>query len=95
MSEDAPHATIEAIARNSYGQLLAYIAARSGDVAQAEDGLSEAFQLGRVIPAQDLSPPRRLYGTTARQPILQSTVRRRTAKPTKILLDGSRLARRH
>jgi RNA polymerase sigma-70 factor (ECF subfamily) len=43
MSEDATYATIEAIARNSYGQLIAYIAARSGDVAEAEDGLSEAF----------------------------------------------------
>ncbi len=43
MSEDATRATIEAIARNSYGQLIAYIVARSGDVAEAEDGLSEAF----------------------------------------------------
>ncbi|HWX18271.1 MAG TPA: sigma-70 family RNA polymerase sigma factor [Candidatus Binatia bacterium] len=43
MSEGVTHATIEAIARNSYGQLIAYIAARSGDVAEAEDALSEAF----------------------------------------------------
>jgi len=43
MSENTTHATIEAIARNSYGQLIAYIAARSGDVVEAEDALSEAF----------------------------------------------------
>jgi RNA polymerase sigma factor (sigma-70 family) len=43
MSESVTHETIEAIARNSYGQLIAYIAARSGDVAEAEDALSEAF----------------------------------------------------
>src|SRR5690349_18489036 len=43
MSESGPHEAIEAIARNSYGQLIAYIAARSGDVAEAEDALSEAF----------------------------------------------------
>ena len=35
--ESATHTAIEAIARNSYGRLFAYIAARSGDVAGAED----------------------------------------------------------
>ena len=39
----APHAAIEAIVRNSYGRLVAYLAARSGDIAGAEDALSEAF----------------------------------------------------
>ncbi|HEY8994166.1 MAG TPA: DUF6596 domain-containing protein [Lacunisphaera sp.] len=43
MSESATHAAIEAVARNSYGRLVAYLAARSGDVAGAEDALSEAF----------------------------------------------------
>jgi RNA polymerase sigma-70 factor (ECF subfamily) len=43
MTESATHTAIEAVARNSYGQLIAYIAARSGDVAGAEDALSEAF----------------------------------------------------
>ncbi|MGH7939028.1 MAG: sigma factor, partial [Bryobacteraceae bacterium] len=42
-SEAAAIETIEAVARNSYGQLIAYIAARSGDVAGAEDALSDAF----------------------------------------------------
>jgi RNA polymerase sigma-70 factor, ECF subfamily len=43
MSESATHAAIEAVARNSYGQLVAYIAARSGDVAGAEDAIGDAF----------------------------------------------------
>jgi len=37
------HNTAEATARRSYGKLIAFLAARSGDVATAEDALSEAF----------------------------------------------------
>src|SRR5258708_5011199 len=36
-------ATAEAVARRSYGKLLAFLAARTGDVAGAEDALSDAF----------------------------------------------------
>ena len=43
MSESATLAAIEAIARNSYGRLIAYISARSGDVAGAEDALGDAI----------------------------------------------------
>ncbi len=47
MSEDVTHTTIEAIARNSYGQLIAYIAAlRFGDVAEAEDALERSIRFG-------------------------------------------------
>jgi len=42
--DDAPaHSAIEDIARGSYGRLVAYLAARSGDIAGAEDALSEAI----------------------------------------------------
>src|SRR5262252_1219381 len=41
-AEDA-RATAEAAARRSYGKLVAFLAARTGDVAGAEDALSEAF----------------------------------------------------
>lgn len=34
---------VEAAARHSYGKLVAYLAARTGDVAGAEDALSDAF----------------------------------------------------
>jgi RNA polymerase sigma factor (sigma-70 family) len=43
MSESSTHATIETVARDSYGRLIAYLAARSGDVAAAEDALGDAF----------------------------------------------------
>lgn len=43
MDAAATQATIEAVARNSYGRLVAYLAARSGDIAGAEDALSDAF----------------------------------------------------
>jgi len=35
--------TIEAVARRSYGKLIAFLAARTRDVSSAEDALSEAF----------------------------------------------------
>lgn len=43
MSESATNEVIEAIARDSYGRLIAFLAARSGDVIGAEDALSDAF----------------------------------------------------
>jgi RNA polymerase sigma-70 factor (ECF subfamily) len=43
MSRGDARETAEALARHSYGKLVAFLAARSGDVAGAEDALSEAF----------------------------------------------------
>ncbi len=43
MAESDALAAVESIARESYGRLLAYLAARSGDVAGAEDALGDAF----------------------------------------------------
>ena len=43
MSESATHVTVEAVARHSYGRLIAYLASRAGDIAGAEDALSDAF----------------------------------------------------
>jgi RNA polymerase sigma-70 factor (ECF subfamily) len=43
MNESATRAVIDATARNSYGRLIAFLAARSGDVAGAEDALGDAF----------------------------------------------------
>ncbi|GAC1623484.1 MAG: RNA polymerase sigma factor [Candidatus Acidiferrum sp.] len=41
---DAPsHQTADAVARRSYGKLVAFLASRTRDVASAEDALSEAF----------------------------------------------------
>jgi RNA polymerase sigma-70 factor, ECF subfamily len=41
--DGASHATAEAVARRSYGKLVAYLAQRTRDVAAAEDALSDAF----------------------------------------------------
>ena len=43
MSESATHDAIEAVARDSYGRLVAYISSRTGDIADAQDALSEAL----------------------------------------------------
>jgi RNA polymerase sigma-70 factor, ECF subfamily len=41
--DEQARSTAEAVARRSYGKLVAFLAARTRDVAQAEDALSEAF----------------------------------------------------
>lgn len=43
MGSDKAHRTVERIARESYGRLVALLAARTRDVASAEDLLAEAF----------------------------------------------------
>ncbi|MGA8050937.1 MAG: DUF6596 domain-containing protein, partial [Burkholderiales bacterium] len=43
MSEEPARLAAEAAARRSYGKLVAYLAARTRDVAAAEDALSEVF----------------------------------------------------
>jgi RNA polymerase sigma-70 factor, ECF subfamily len=43
MGESSTHAAIETVARDSYGRLVAYIAARTGDLADAQDALSDAL----------------------------------------------------
>jgi RNA polymerase sigma factor (sigma-70 family) len=43
MSDPAAYAAIEGVARQSYGRLIAFLAARSGDVAGAQDALGDAF----------------------------------------------------
>ncbi len=41
--DEQARSTAEAVARRSYGKLVAFLAARTRDVAAAEDALSEAF----------------------------------------------------
>ena len=43
MTEEQAHGTADAVARRSYGKLVAWLATRTRDVAAAEDALSEAF----------------------------------------------------
>ena len=42
-SDEPARAAAESVARRSYGKLVAFLAARTGDVAGAEDALAEAF----------------------------------------------------
>jgi predicted RNA polymerase sigma factor len=43
VNEEQARSTADAVARRSYGKLVAFLAARTRDVAAAEDALSEAF----------------------------------------------------
>ena len=53
--QDSVHRAAETAARQSYGKLIAFLAARTGDVALAEDALSDAFAAALVAwPAQGL-----------------------------------------
>ena len=49
----------EAVARRSYGKLVALLAARTRDVAGAEDALSEAFAAALVGLAGERRPAAR------------------------------------
>ncbi len=71
--------TAEAVARRSYGKLIAFLSARTGDVAGAEDALSDAFAAAlddwpeRGIP----ETPEAWLLTVARRKMIDAVRRRR------------------
>jgi RNA polymerase sigma-70 factor (ECF subfamily) len=71
---------VEAAARHSYGKLVAYLAARTGDVAGAEDSLSEAFAAALVAWPADGVPraPEAWLLAVARRKSIDQARRRRT-----------------
>src|SRR5258707_5820178 len=71
-------ATAEAVARQSYGKLVAFLAARTGDVTGAEDALSDAFAAALVDWPQSGIPqsPQAWLLTTARRKIIDAARRR-------------------
>ncbi len=75
-------ATAEAVARESYGRLISFLAARTRDVAGAEDALSDAFAAALTdwtangIPQQ----PEAWLLTVARRRMIDAARRRRTAE---------------
>lgn len=86
MEDSATHATVAAIASDSYGRLVAYLAARSGDIASAEDALSEAFSAAlRRWPLDGVpEKPEAWLLHAARNRLIDAarhTVVRRTAEP--------------
>lgn len=72
----------ETVARTSYGRLLALIAARTGDVAGAEDALSEAFAAALAgWPSTGVPDnPQAWLLTVARRKITDSVRRNRTGR---------------
>jgi RNA polymerase sigma-70 factor, ECF subfamily len=79
---DAPaaHRAAELAARQSYGKLVAYLAVRTGDVAAAEDALSDAFSAALATwPARGVpqSPEAWLFAA-ARRRMIDMARRRRT-----------------
>jgi RNA polymerase sigma-70 factor (ECF subfamily) len=78
-NEDA-RAAAESVARRSYGKLVAFLAARTRDVAAAEDALSEAFASALTDwPAKGCpSNPEGWLLTVARRKIIDGTRRKRS-----------------
>ena len=84
MAEGDAHAriTADAVARRSYGKLVAFLAARSGDVAAAEDALSEAFVSALSDWPRNGSPsnPEAWLLTVARRKFIDLTRKRRSGE---------------
>jgi RNA polymerase sigma-70 factor (ECF subfamily) len=80
--EDIVRRTAEAVARDSYGKLIAFLVARTGDLAGAEDALSDAFATALQewpvagVPAN----PRAWLATVARRKQIDQFRRRRTRR---------------
>jgi RNA polymerase sigma-70 factor (ECF subfamily) len=92
VSDTAPaHRAAERAARQSYGKLLAYLAARTGDVATAEDALSDAFASALASwPAHGVpQAPEAWLFAAARRRMIDMARRRRTreAAAARLLLS--------
>ncbi len=74
--------TAEAVARRSYGKLVAFLATRTRDVAAAEDALSEAFASALADWPRSGAPanPEGWLITVARRKLIDGARRRRTSQ---------------
>jgi RNA polymerase sigma-70 factor (ECF subfamily) len=81
-SEAKARAAAEAVARASYGKLVAFLAARTRDVAGAEDALSDAFAAALADwPAHGVpDSPEAWLMTAARRKLIDAARRRRTGE---------------
>jgi RNA polymerase sigma-70 factor (ECF subfamily) len=92
--EEQARSTADAVARRSYGKLVAFLAARTRDLAQAEDALSEAFAAAlRDWPVNGCpSNPEAWLLTVARRKMIDVDRRRRTGEAAsqelRILAEG-------
>src|ERR1700736_1348791 len=73
-------ATAEAVARRSYGKLVAFLAARTSDVAGAEDALSDAFAAALANWPRNGVPerPEAWLVAVARRKLIDQSRKRRT-----------------
>ena len=80
MSATKPRQAAEAVARRSYGKLVAFLAARTGDVAAAEDALADAFAAALADwPAAGIPrSPEAWLMAVARRRLIDAARRRRT-----------------
>jgi RNA polymerase sigma-70 factor (ECF subfamily) len=76
------HRAAERAARQSYGKLVAYLAARTGDVAAAEDALADAFAAALASwPARGVpQAPEAWLFAAARRRMIDMARRRRTSE---------------
>jgi len=81
-SDEKARAVAEAVARASYGKLVAYLAARTRDVAGAEDALADAFAAALADwPARGVpDKPEAWLTTVARRKLIDAARRRRTGE---------------
>jgi len=86
---DPARETAERIARESYGKLVAFLAARMRDVAEAEDALSDAFAAGLTDWGRNGVPknPEGWLITAARRRMVDAYRSRRTAADSVIHLQ--------
>ena len=80
LPDDTARAAAEAVARASYGKLLAFLAARTRDVAAAEDALSDAFAAALADwPASGVPErPEAWLMTVAQRKLIDATRRQRS-----------------
>jgi RNA polymerase sigma-70 factor (ECF subfamily) len=81
MTDEDVHEAVEEVARTSFGRLVAYLAAQTGDVAGAEDALSDAFEAAlRTWPTVGIpSRPASWMITAARRSMIGRHRRTETA----------------
>jgi predicted RNA polymerase sigma factor len=86
--------TADAVARRSYGKLVAFLAARTQDVAQAEDALSDAFASALADWPRNGCPsnPEAWLLTVARRKMIDIARRRRSSeagsRQLQLLVEG-------
>src|ERR1700736_3172247 len=80
--EARAHCAAEEVARSSYGKLVAFLAARTRDVATAEDALSEAFAAALADWPRNGCPmnPEAWLMTVARRKMIDGARRRSTSE---------------